>query len=173
MTNSNMQSRQMNRNRKQRSRRGSALAELGPALSILMLMFFFPFVDCLALGASYASCMVLNYCQLREAAFCAKADAESQSGPVQGGIPEAWQKEGLGQFVNLAAPVKTKVAYVAAGSPVNPGMQDQYVQVTTTIITAPFLLVPIFPGVPGLGAPVTFQIASERLLESSSNPIKS
>ena len=156
------------KNSRVRSRRGSALAELGPALSILLLMLFFPLVDALALGASYASCMVLNYCQLREAAFCSRTEAQNENGPVRAGIPDTWQKEGLGQFVNLAEPVKTKVSYVDAGNPGSPGMQDQYVQVTTTIVASPFMVVPVFPGIPGLGAPVKFQIATERLLESSS-----
>lgn len=154
-------------NRYTRSTRGSALAEFGPALGILLFMLFFPLIDCLSLGASYASCMVLNYCQLREAAFCSKQEAESAKGPVRSGIPKSWKQEGLGQFVNIAKPVETLVSYVSESSTASTGIQDQYVQVTTTVVANPFLTVPLFPGIPGLGAPMTFRLSTERLVESS------
>lgn len=169
MQNCNSKQNQQRSERAQRTARGSALAEFGPTLGITLLMLFFPLVDLLSLGASYASCMVLNYCQLREAAFCSKEDAQSASGPVICGLPKAWQNEGLGKFVNLENSPATVVSYTNAGSPINSTMQDQYVQVTTKVTANPFLVVPLFPGVPGLGAPFTFQISSERLLETTSS----
>jgi|688.fasta_scaffold543253_1 hypothetical protein len=165
-----------NRNQRQaksvsnrRTARGSALAEFGPTLGILLLMLFFPLVDILALGADYASCMVLNYCQLREAALCSKQDAQSASGPVINGLPVTWAKEGLGRFVNLADSVDTTVNYESTNTIMNSTLKDEYVQVTTKVTANPFLTIPLFPGVPGLGAPVTFQLSTERLLETTSS----
>lgn len=150
-----------------RSKRGSAIAEFGPALAILLLMFFFPLVDCLALGITYASCMVLNYCQLREAAFCSKAESQSVAGPVKKSIPQTWSEQGLGRFVNVANPVETEVTYMNVSGELVGGVQDQFVQVKTKVVATPFLTIPFFPGVPGLGAPVTLTVAGERLLETS------
>lgn len=148
-----------------RSKRGSAIAEFGPALAILLLMFFFPLVDCLALGFTYASCTVLNYCQLREAAFCTKAESASLTGSVKKDIPESWCEQGLGRFVNVQMPVETDVSYENVTDSGLGGVQDEFVQVKTTVVATPFLTIPFFPGVPGLGAPVTLSLASERLLE--------
>lgn len=154
------------RSRRTRSHNGSAIAEFGPALAILLLMFFFPLVDCLGLGFTYASCMVLNYCQLREAAFCSKEESMSPTGPVRKFIPQTWSEHGLGRFVNISAPIETEVSYVKVNDAVG-AVQDQLVQVETKVVASPFLTIPFFPGVPGLGAPVTLTLSSERLLETS------
>lgn len=152
-----------------RNNRGTALAEFGPMLGILLLMLFFPLVDMLALGADYASCMVLNYCQLREAALCSKEDALNPGGAVIHGLPSSWTQEGLGRFVNIADHIETTVTYEQTKSATNSMFKDEYVQVTTKVSANPFLVIPVFPGVPGLGAPVRFQIQTERLLETTSS----
>lgn len=149
-----------------RSASGTAIAEFGPGFAVLVLMIFFPLVDMLGLGASYASCTLLNYCQLREAAFCSKDEALAQDGPVKSGVPQTWRQQGVGKFANLIEDPKTEVNYVDADDAGN-GVVFQYVQVSTSATASPFLAVPFFAGVPGLGAPVTFKISSERLLENT------
>lgn len=144
---------------RKRGERGSAIAELGPALLILFLFLFFPLVDLMSLGVIYMSCATLNDLQLREAALLSKAEAQDPAGRVRKGIADVWQQSGLGQFVKVVDSPATTVSY-------SQRQDDEVVVVTTNVTASPFLTIPLFPGVPGLGAPVSFTFANERLVEN-------
>jgi hypothetical protein len=149
------------RNTKSRNANGTALAELGPALFLLILCMFFPMVNLCTLGASFAACVSLNHTQLREAALLANHEAANSKGSVIKAIPEAWKNSGIGQFVGSIKTPETKVNYRKID-----GISNEAVTVTTTVTVKPFITVPLF-NIPGLGAPISYTISSERLVENA------
>jgi hypothetical protein len=143
----------------QHSQKGNSIAEFGPALGILLLAFFFPLLDLVMFGFAYSQCLTLNSLQAQRAAELARAQARDPGGTVIQGLPNAWQRTGMGSFVGLTAPPLTAITYATAvGS-------DQYVIVTTTFSVRPFLTIPLIPGVPGLSAPATFTVSTQRVVE--------
>jgi hypothetical protein len=144
------------------------MAEMGPALWILLMCFFFPMLVLLGMCLSYGSVFVLNNLQTHEASLLNYEDAEDPAGAVRTTIPNEWQNAGLGKFVNLVGPPNTEISYKLGQIDQNK-VQDHMVTVTTTCSIKPFVPVPIIPNVPGLSAPVTFTISSDRLLENQDN----
>lgn len=151
-----------------RNKRGSSIAETGPALFILFLMLFFPLVNLVTMTFAYFSCTTLNDLQLREAALLPKKDAQDPAGAVMKRIPEEWKAEGIGAFAGLNKPQVTIVDYVTQSKDKD-GREEAVVRVTTQVQLRPFLTIPFFPGVPGLGKPMDFQITSQRPVENFSN----
>lgn len=144
-----------------RTYRGSAMTEFAPALFIVLLGLFFPLMDLVAVGIQYQICSQLVALQAQRAASCPKKDAVSAEGPVRGQVVKAWQETGMGKFLSLQEKPVTEVTYAKIdGDKVN-----EDVIVKTKFLVAPFLMIPILPGVPGLGAPSEFVISSKRLLE--------
>jgi hypothetical protein len=154
---------------KQRNAHGGAgMAEMGPALWIMLMCFFFPMLVLLGMCLSYGSCYVLNNLQTHEAALLNYEDAEDPGGAVCSTIPTDWSNNGMGKFVQLVNPPVTQVSY-KLGSINSAKVQDHMVTVSTTCSIKPFVPVPIIAGVPGLSAPVTFTITSDRLVENQDN----
>lgn len=156
------------RMKRRRSTFGGTIAETGPAIFILLLMLFFPLLDLVAMSAAYFSCATLNDLQLREAALLPKKEAQDPNGTVCKKIPDDWKSKGIGNFVGLQQPVNTQVDYVV-GTTDTQKRQDMEVRVTTRVRIRPFLTIPFFPGIPGLGAPMDFQIQTQRLVENQNN----
>jgi hypothetical protein len=147
---------------------GSAIAEFGPALGILLICFFFPLVDMLALGVSYGLCLVLNSNQVHEASLLPKSDATNASGVVMKGLVDQWLS-GMGHFVNIVTPPQTTVTY-RTGELGGDGVQDQIVMVETKVVCGPFLPIPLpVVHVPGLNGDMPFVLRSERQMEDPDN----
>ena len=144
---------------KARPRRGSSIAEFGPALFFIFIFAVFPVIDIIALSFNYTSLMSLNDIQLREAVKLPKSIATNPKGPVLGTIPDKWMSTVLGGAANLEERPTTGVDYDASSG-------NMYVQVSTTVTLRPLLNIPFFFKVPGLAAPVTFTVASSRLIEN-------
>lgn len=144
---------------KSRNKRGSSIAEFGPALCLLLLCLFFPLLDMVVLGLQYCACAQLVSLQAQKAAQVQKKDATNPAGPVRGTIPDAWSQTGIGKFVRVVNRPETEILYNSADK------REQYVTVNTKFEVPPFLLIPICPGIPGLGAPATFTISTQRMLE--------
>jgi hypothetical protein len=144
-----------------RSAYGGSIAEFAPALGLLLICFFFPLLDLIGIGVSYASCMLLNETQAHEASLIPHQEATASSGSVRHDIPETWLDAGLGKFVKVDGPIKTKVTYRTGQT------GDKIVGVKTTVRCNPFLSIPVpVADVPGLNAPMTFSISSERTMEN-------
>ena len=141
--------------------RGSSIAEFGPALFFIFIFAVFPVIDIIALSFNYTACASLNDIQLREAVKLPKSIATNPRGPVLGTIPDKWMATVLGGASGFVERPLTKVDY-------DPSSGNMYVQVSTTVTVRPFLNIPFFFKVPGLGAPATFTVSSSRLIE---NPI--
>lgn len=142
-----------------RRARGSALSEFGPALFFLFIFAVFPVMDIIGLCFGYLSCATMNDLQLREAAKVPKSEATSQSGAVQQAIPQKYMTTVMGAFSGLTALPVTQVDYKASTSAI-------YVTVSTTVTVRPFLTIPFFVKVPGLGEPASFTISNSRILEN-------
>lgn len=156
--------------RRHRRGRGSAIAEFGPALWVLFFFFFFPMIDMLSVAMSYGFVMVLNYNQVHEAALLPRSIATKASGAVMSGIPQEWEN-GMGKFVKQSGTPQTQVTYRDGEQDGNDKVTDQIVSVQTTVICNPFLTIPIpVWGVPGLNAPITFVVLSERPMENPDDP---
>ncbi len=162
----------MRRARKLRNRqnyRGGSLAELGPALWVLLFGLFFPLLCLISFVFSYAAVLVLNNSQVREAALLPYKEAQSATGAVRVLIPFHWRNGGLGSFVNPIGLPDTDVSYRTATKDAN-GFQDYYVVVRTSCRIRSLLNVPLFGmKIPGLNSPVPVEITSESLVENYKN----
>ena len=156
-------------NRRKRRAGGSAIAEFGPALGIILICFFFPTIDMLAVGMAYGFVMVLNNNQVHEASLLPASESTNSNGMVKKGIPDAWLS-GMGHFCNLSGYPATDVSY-RDGTTGSDKVTDQIVIVKTTAVCNPFLPIPLpFANVPGLNGPMTFAISSERPMENPDDP---
>jgi hypothetical protein len=151
-----------------RSSTGAAIAELGPALWILLFGFFFPLLVLVAMLCSYGSILVLNYSQVHEAALLPYTDAQDSNGAIIKTIPTDWQSMGLGRICRVQGFPSTSVTYLP-GETDEVKNKDWYVQVVTTVNVAPFVPVPFLMTIPGLNAPWTFQVSSQCLVENQDN----
>ncbi len=148
-----------------RATKGSAIAELGPALYIVLMGFFFPVLVMLSMVLCYGSLLVLNNLQVHEAALLPYQQVQDPTGPIIKVIPGQWQANGLGIYCNLVSFPQTKVSYSLGATDIN-GIQDHLVTVVTTATIKPLVSVPFVPEVPGLSAPVTYTISTYRLVEN-------
>src|SRR5476649_1785180 len=89
---------------------GSAIAEFGPALGVILIFFFFLMIDLLSVGMSYGFLMVLNYNQVHEASLLPASQATSPSGIVMKKIQDEWLA-GMGHFVKMQGSPVTAVTY--------------------------------------------------------------
>lgn len=143
-------------NSRTRSRKGSTIAEAGPALFLLIIMLFYPMLNIIGLGLAYYSGFMLNTWQTREAALINANEAQDPSGAICHTLPEHWRTNGLGTFANIKEGIDTQVSY-EDGTPDAVLKADKIVRVTTTVKYNPWFTVPFFK-VPGLGEafPITF-----------------
>lgn len=144
---------------------GSSIAEFGPVLFVLFLVLVFPLVDLLSMAITYTAGTMLNQAQLRLAVTTPASQLQDTTASPMADVTKAWQSQGMAAFASLDSPPKCTVSYAPAFA----GSTDFTVGVTTTVVARPLLRMPMFPGVPGLGAPMTFQYYSERLLEDPRN----
>jgi hypothetical protein len=141
---------------------GAALSEFGPALFILFFFAVFPVLDMIMCGYNYLSCVALNDLQLREAAKLPRSQAGDAKGPVKLTIPQRWQGTIIGGFSGTTAMPETAVFYTVKHG-------TCFVSVSTTCVINPFLNIPFFFGVPGVGAPLTTTITNKRVMENPLN----
>ena len=140
-----------------RSNSGSSLSEVPPALFLLIFCAIFPVLNFIMISVTYCSCVLLNNLELREAA----RTPHSQLIPVFLSIQQNWQASALGQMAGLAGPPDSDTSYYVSGG-------DTYVTVSTIFTAKSLFNIPFFNGIPGLGAPWTYTISNNRVLEDPS-----
>jgi hypothetical protein len=145
-----------------RSKKGS-IVEFGPALFIMLVIFFFPLINLFNIGTIYLCAYTLNDLQVQAASQRPQSEGADKNGFVQKDIPEAWAATGIGRFVKLISKPETEVTY----SELLPGSKDKIVDVTTTVIAGSFMEQPYVPQVPGLSAPMRLVFHAERVMERS------
>lgn len=154
-----------NKPREARRRRGNAMAEFGPALGLLLICFFFPMMDMLALGIAYGLIQVLNSNQVHEASLLPANEAAQANGNVKKGLPDTWLS-GMGKFVKISGYPKTDIYYRKGHTDASKS-EDKIVMVQTTVVCNPFLHIPLpVVKVPGLNGPMTFAVSAERPMEN-------
>jgi hypothetical protein len=154
--------------------KGSAITELGPALFILLICILIPLLDLLYLGMGYCFGYFLHSTEIREL-------ATNKPWPVDGGVAatQALQRAdndfvtnscGLASFLGISPSNLTTTvmhpnfgasSYIAApssGGNIQPGT----VSLTTTISIRPWLYLPFFSHVQGLGANAVFSFTDTK-----------
>lgn len=150
---------------RQRRKKGSAIAEFGPALFLFIIVIFFPMLDMLGLLASYCMGYYCNFMACRELTVRKKHEA----GDVFTDVNAALFQSGIVQFLgmkthddsNAGGPGSADLAHKADYIDGANGMQPM-VQCTTYVRATPFLSIPWWGNCPGLNAPMDFVIVSQR-----------
>jgi hypothetical protein len=135
---------------------------------VLLFGFFFPVLVLVSMLCTYASILVLNNSQVHEAALLPYTDAQDVNGAIVKTIPSDWVGSGIGRFCRVIGFPATQVTY-SKGTTDQNKVQDQYVQVVTTVEIAPLVPVPFLVVVPGLNAPWSFKVSSECVVENQDN----
>ncbi|MBY0546208.1 MAG: hypothetical protein K2W95_02895 [Candidatus Obscuribacterales bacterium] len=158
----------------QRKRKGSAITEFGPSLFIFLILIFFPMMDLLGVAAVYCCGWYCNFLVTRELAVRTAADGGTTSpGPnatttsANGGIVASeinteFRKTGICAFIGVRNDSDLAHSAVYFGPTTGATGVPAQVTCTSSITAQPFLPIPFFGGVPGLGAPVTFTIRATR-----------
>ncbi len=137
-----------------RRQRGSAIAEMGPALFLLIVCAVFPIIDVIYGSLTYCACMAINDAEVREASKVPSVQAFD----TVSSILSDWQATGLGQSIGFTEQPTINISYP----------NSQYVVVATRFSVKPLVPIPFFVGIPGLATPIAYTIADKKLLESPS-----
>jgi hypothetical protein len=164
------------KSRKRRGR-GSAIAEFGPAMYILIMVFFFPFLDLIGMACEYGDCLYLNSLLLRQAALenvlvmdntavppALTTDLSCSTNPSGSlnTIIQAWMNGGLGKFASSGTmPTQSISVDLTEGT-----RRCKYVHLTLNVECKPFVTVPFFLRVEGLNAPITFVFYGRAVIEN-------
>ncbi len=151
------------RSKSTRAQHANAIAEIGPALFILLILIAFPLIDLLGLALVYNAGAILNGIQVREAALEPFSSVNDSSGTVKKGLADAWSQSGIGQFCKLEGKPETTITYKSGFG------GDKIVVVTTSLVASPIVPIPFFNAVPALGAPVPLSYTSEHVVENPDN----
>jgi hypothetical protein len=100
---------------------------------------------------------MLSNLELNEAARTPHSQLDVSLSTIQ----QKWQSSILGQASGLAAPPEVNVSYYVAGA-------ETYVTVSTVFTAKAAINIPFFNNVPGLGAPWSYVIKGDRVLEEPS-----
>lgn len=154
---------------------GSAIAEFGPAMFVLVVIMFFPLLDFLGMAAQYGMAAYCNYAMSRELACRSVADGTGGSPPAVGTstpsmvsanggnvyrdiITNGIAATGFGSFLGIdKGSLTCQAGYTNPSDGTQPTVTCQ-----TTIAANPFVSVPWFTATPGLNAPFNIQIQSVR-----------
>jgi hypothetical protein len=144
---------------------------------IIIMVFFFPFLDMIGMACEYGDCLYLNNCLLRQAslenllvmdttasppALTTDLSCSTSASGSLNTIINAWMNGGLGQFASDGTmPVQSITVDVTEGTP-----RCKYVHLTLDVECKPFVYVPFFLRVQGLNAPITFEFHSRSVIEN-------
>jgi hypothetical protein len=144
---------------------------------ILIMVFFFPFLDLIGMACEYGDCLYLNSLLLRQAALenvlvmdttvtpptlttdlsCSTSATGSLNTIIQ-----SWMGSGLGQFASSGTmPTQSISVDLTEGT-----AHCKYVHLTLTVECKPFVTVPFFLRVEGLNAPITFVYYGRAVIEN-------
>lgn len=139
------------RSRFRRNRKGNQIAELAPAIFIILVVFLFPIMVLLYIGLGYACGWFLNHMCTRAAAIVEPSAMPTALASQQA----AWQNTGLAAFTKA-----TVLSNTAARINLDSDPEDDIVRVTTTIQIEPLVIVPFIPL-----NPLPFTFVGERPVE--------
>jgi hypothetical protein len=137
--------------KKLRKRTGSAIAETGPALFVLLVMIFFPMLDLLAMGMQFCCSWYLNHEASHELSVSKFADW----GVALDQLKTKFDSTGIPKFIHMTGGSHSYTS-VPAGASGDPAQ----VNCTTAVTCTPFLYIPMFFPVPGVNQPMTFSFTT-------------
>lgn len=143
--------------RVKRKSKGSAIAEFGPSLFVLLIIIFFPMLDMLGLAAQYCMGWYANFMCCRELSVRRRSEETNVISEVNANF----NSSGFSKFLGIDDPddLKHTVEYTDTV----PGGAQGTVTCSTEVTAKPFIHVPLpFVTCPGLNADVKFTIASQR-----------
>jgi hypothetical protein len=140
---------------------GSQIAELGPALIIILVVVLFPMINLIYLAAGYASAWYLNHLVVREIAMI-NPNNDAQVTDQENSITSNWANNGVANFIGIYSHnYQTKVSHgtpVYTPSKTNP----ELVRLTTTVTVRPLFYISLLKDIPGVGKDMVFAISEER-----------
>jgi hypothetical protein len=146
-----------------RRRRGSAISEFGPALFLLLVIVFFPMLDLLGMAAAYVMSGIYHSYMIRELSLSAPPSAAPDpaiqtQAAAKTKITSDFQNTSFFRFLGMKPGdlVCSNVTYIPNAT--NPLL----VQCTTSATMTPFISIPWWGAIPGLNAPFTFTMTSQR-----------
>lgn len=143
--------------KKSRGKRGSAIAEFGPSLLLLLVLTLFPMINLLYLGGAYSMAWVGHRNALRE--FSVHAPNATGQAQARNKATTEFQNTGMAAFLGLGPGNMNHVpTYLPDAT--NP----ETVRVTTTANIRSFFFLPygILRTIPGLGSPLAVRFVTER-----------
>jgi hypothetical protein len=139
-----------------RRKRGAAIAETGPALFLLLIIIFFPMLDLLEMGAAYVFASIYHDYMIRELAI--RTPEANGNAAAKAKIDTEFRSSGFFSFLKMTNDDMKVDSVEYLPNMTNPTQ----IQVATSVTVRPFINIPFFSTVPGLGAPVVFKLASQR-----------
>lgn len=140
-----------------RRQRGSAIAETGPALLMLLVFIFFPMLDLLYIGAGYGMAWLAHRAAIRELAVHTPDDTGRITAIERAN--REYLATGMAKFLALdATTLKHDPPTYLMDASGNPNT----VKLITRAQIKSLFVVPFFSSIPGLGAPVPVSFASEK-----------
>lgn len=116
-----------------RRRRGSAIAELGPALFMFMIIIFFPLLDVMGMAAQYSVGWYHNHLMLQELPVRLETDANQ----VHNEVTAKFGATGMSKFANI-----TNITDTTDYSNKPTNGQPWTVKCTTRVEGRPFIAIP-------------------------------
>lgn len=157
-----------------RQSQGSALAEMGPALFVLLILVFFPMLNLIQIGAAYALANTYHQHIIREIAFRRPEQKDQAIAAVNREI----DANGLYTFIKAIDKRVDQVEFldrngsvittpIPAADNTSAEANDlrnsiSRVRVTTTMTVAPYFTIPFFQPIPGISAPVPFRVQTDK-----------
>lgn len=155
---------------------GSKTQAFATALFIFTMVFFFPFLNLVALAISYADCLYLETLLVRQAATESVLILDTTTAPPTlrpdltcstspkgslNNIINRWLHLGLGRFACTAkTPVQTCSIDLSEGS-----NKVRFIHLNLQAECRPFLQIPFPLQVPGLNKPVSFRFSSRAAIK--------
>lgn len=115
-----------------RRRKGSAIAETGPALFMFLIIIFFPLLDVMGMAAQFACCWYHNHMMMQELSV----RKNTEGALVHAEVEARFDHSGLAKFANVDT-ITDDVTYqnAALGQPA-------FVNCTSTLTGRPFIALP-------------------------------
>lgn len=134
-----------------RRKDGNQIAELAPAIFIILVVFLFPMMVLVYIGLGYTCGWFLNHMSTRAAAI---VPPTAMAGAI-GNQQATWEASGLAAFTRA-----TVLSNVATRIDTNGDSVDDLVRVTTRIQVEPLAIIPFIPL-----RPLPFEYIGERPVE--------
>jgi hypothetical protein len=161
-----------------RRRKGSAIAEFGPAVFIILIVIMYPMIDFLYMSVAYCYGWYCNHLVVRNVATADPTSGAAVGTAVSNAVT-AWATTGMAAYVMgglartnpqnqvtfLIIDNSTQLVTGNSGVPAPaPSTTSSvgYAHVVTQITVYPFLPLPWLGGCQGINEPITFNYADQR-----------